>query len=58
MNRLTPLIARRARNEASFAFPAWRPSIDLEEAPRWLEDARLFACGWVAGLVVFGTLLA
>ena len=58
MNRLTPLVARRARNEANFVFPAWKPALDMDEAPRWLEDAKLFACGWVAGLVVFGTLLA
>jgi hypothetical protein len=31
---------------------------ELESAARWLEDAKLFAAGWVGGLVVFGTLIA
>jgi hypothetical protein len=28
------------------------------EAAGWLEDAKLFAGGWVAGLIIFGTLIA
>jgi hypothetical protein len=58
MNRLTPLISRRARSAASFPAAAARAPVELEEAVRWVEDARLFAFGWVAGLVVFGTLFA
>ena len=29
-----------------------------EHEPEWLKDLRLFATGWVAGLIFFGTLLA
>jgi hypothetical protein len=59
MNRLTPLVSRRHRPRASF--PAARAAavpIALETAAGWLEDAKLFAGGWVAGLIVFGTLIA
>jgi hypothetical protein len=31
---------------------------ELEQASAWLDDARLFATGWLAGLVFFGTFLA
>jgi hypothetical protein len=58
MNRLTPLITRRGRSEAAFNFPPAGPHEVLEQASVWLEDAKLFAFGWVAGLVVFGTLFA
>ena len=30
----------------------------IESDPKWLDDLRLFATGWLAGLVFFGTLLA
>jgi len=57
MNRLDPLIRRRQRSRASFAIAvaAVRPT-DLELPASWLQDAKLFAGGWVAGLVLFGTL--
>lgn len=58
MNRLAPLISRRQRNEACFSMPAPRAAVQLDEAARWLEDIKLFAMGWVSGLVVFGTLFA
>ena len=59
MNRLTPLVRRRVRNPGSFAVAAGaRPPVELEQAARWLDDAKLFATGWVAGLVIFGTLIA
>lgn len=59
MNRLTPLVSRRNRRRAAFPAVAamTAPRADLE-AGRWLEDAKLFAGGWVAGLVIFGTLIA
>jgi len=57
MNRLAPLVSRRSRRRASFpAAAAAAAPLDLEIAVGWLADARLFASGWVAGLVVFGTL--
>lgn len=59
MNRLSPLISRRSRPRASFAIAVADPApLAVEEAARWIEDARLFALGWVSGLVVFGTLFA
>jgi hypothetical protein len=58
MNRLSPWIARRTRNEAAFTFPQGVAQLDLEQAAGWLQEARLFAAGWVAGLVFFGTLFA
>lgn len=60
MNRMTPLISRRPRRRASFPAPVGMviTHADLETAAGWLEDAKLFAAGWVAGLVIFGTLIA
>ena len=58
MNRMVPLIRRRARLEAAFLFPPAIAALDLEQAAGWIEDAKLFAFGWVAGLVVIGTLIA
>lgn len=59
MNRLTPLVRRRIRNPGSFpvAVAALVP-LPLEQPTQWLADAKLFAIGWVAGLVFFGTLIA
>jgi hypothetical protein len=37
-------------------FPPGVPQLDLEQAAGWLDDAKLFAAGWVAGLIFFGTL--
>lgn len=58
MNRLAPLVSRRSRPRASFpARAAAAPApMDLDTAAGWLDDAKLFASGWVAGLVIFGTL--
>ena len=59
MTRLVPIVKRRTRNPGNFprAIAIAQP-VDLEVAPAWLEDAKLFAMGWVAGLIVFGTFLA
>lgn len=59
MNRLAPLVSRRHRPRATFpaASAIAAPRAQMEAA-RWLEDAKLFAGGWVAGLVLFGTLIA
>jgi len=58
MNRLHPLVRRRRRAPASFPAAAlvMPAAPQLELAERWMEDARTFAGGWVAGLVIFGTL--
>jgi malic enzyme len=58
MNRLAPLISRRTRQPACFAIAAPRASVEVEQAARWVEDVKLFAAGWVSGLVIFGTLIA
>jgi hypothetical protein len=57
-SRLSSLIVRRVGPFAA-ALPLPEPTqIELEQAAQWLEDLRLFATGWVSGLVVFGTFFA
>lgn len=58
MNRLVPLIERPSRTPAAFAFPAKPVPVALETTASWLDHARLFAAGWVGGLVVFGAMFA
>jgi hypothetical protein len=60
MNRLSPLIARRAVPAAvTLAVPVALPAIAVGTPPAvWLEDIKLFALGWVGGLVFFGTLIS
>lgn len=56
MNRMSPLISRRTG--------PWALALPYEEeAPfagatpaAWFEDLKLFAVGWLGGLVFFGTL--
>ena len=57
MNRLSPLIVRQpaARIRASAAPRAAAPD---EAAEKALDDLKLFATGWVGGLIFFGTLLS
>jgi hypothetical protein len=58
MNRLSPLIVRRAGR--------WAAALPYEEsehfagtdAARAFDDLKLFATGWIAGLIVFGTFLS
>ena len=59
MNRLAPLVSRHHRPRATFtSAPAFAaPAVEMKAA-RWVEDAKLFAGGWVAGLIIFGTLIA
>lgn len=57
MNRLSPLIVRRAGPQA-VAVPRAAPEpFAGTDAAAWLDDLRLFATGWIGGLVFFGTLL-
>ena len=57
MSRLSPLIVRRTG--------PWAAALPIEEAEpfagtdaaAWLEDLKLFATGWIGGLVFFGTFL-
>jgi hypothetical protein len=58
MNRLSPLITRRTG--------PWAAALPMEqhlpfrgaEPAAWLQDLKLFAIGWVGGLVFFGTLIS
>jgi hypothetical protein len=58
MNRLSPLIVRRAGRWAA-ALPCEQAEpFAGTDAARWFDDLRLFATGWIAGLIVFGTFLS
>ena len=60
MNRLSPLIVRRARRPGStaVAMPMAEPMPFAGTEPgQWLEDLKLFATGWIGGLIFFGTLI-
>lgn len=56
MNRLSPLIARNYRKPHLRARGRWENVPEEVKDP--LEDLKLFATGWVAGLVFFGTYLS
>jgi hypothetical protein len=57
MSRLSPLIVRRVGPRAT-ALPAERDEpFAGTDAAAWLDDLKLFATGWLGGLVFFGTLL-
>jgi hypothetical protein len=57
MNRLSPLIVRRV-GPAAAAITWDQPQPFAGAAPaKWLDDLRLFATGWVGGLIFFGTFL-
>jgi len=58
MNRLAPMIHRRPRRAAAFPLPASCPVAEGVETPGWVRDAKLFATGYVGGIVVFTTFLA
>lgn len=56
VNRLSPLIVRRAGAYAA-ALPAYAPiPFEGTQPAAWLDDLKLFATGWIGGLVFFGTL--
>jgi hypothetical protein len=58
MNRLTPLITRTTGPWAA-AMPIEEPDALAGAEPAvWLQDLKLFAIGWIGGLVFFGTLLS
>ena len=58
MNRLSPLIVRRV-GPTAMAMPMDRTQIFAGAEPAvWLEDLKLFATGWVGGLIFFGTLFS
>lgn len=57
MSRLSPLIVRRVGPWA--AVPPYEEAEPFAgaDAAGWLEDLKLFATGWLGGLVFFGTLI-
>lgn len=66
MNRLSPMIRRRPVRSFAIAAPA--TAVGLDAASAWsgtvepedgdaLEQLKLFATGWVGGLIFFGTYL-
>jgi hypothetical protein len=59
MSRLAPLIVRRPARPRAMAFAVAAPSLFVAAppSPAWLDDLRLFATGWIGGLIFFGTLL-
>ena len=69
VNRLSPLIARRTGpwaaalplegGQSLFAVsePKLAEAVGKVTVPVWLEDLKLFATGWVGGLIFFGTLI-
>jgi hypothetical protein len=57
MNRLSPLIVRRVGPPAAAASRHRPEPFAGAEPAKWLEDLKLFATGWIGGLIFFGTLL-
>jgi hypothetical protein len=57
MSRLAPLIVRRVGPKAA-SLPIEEPApFAGTDAAKWLEDLKLFATGWIGGLIFFGTLI-
>jgi hypothetical protein len=55
MNRLSPLITRRTgRWAAAIPYDEYVPFAGTDAAA-WFEDLKLFATGWIGGLIFFGT---
>lgn len=57
MSRLAPLIVRRVGPRAAALAEDEGEPFAGTDAARWLADLKLFATGWVGGLVFFGTFL-
>jgi hypothetical protein len=57
VNRLSPLITRRTGPRAAAVPMAEAEPFAGTDAAAWLEDLKLFATGWIGGLVFFGTLI-
>ena len=57
MNRLSPLIVRRV---GPMAAPlVWdTPCLSAAEVADGLENLKLFAVGWLGGLIFFGTYIS
>ena len=58
MSRLSPLIVRRVGPRAAALPVTEAEPFAGTDAAAWLEDLRMFATGWIGGLVFFGTFLS
>ncbi|HKR24929.1 MAG TPA: hypothetical protein VJS15_06685 [Allosphingosinicella sp.] len=58
MSRLSPLIVRRVGPRAAALPIEHEAPFAGTDAAAWLDDLKLFATGWIAGLIFFGTLLS
>ena len=58
MSRLAPLIVRRTGPWAAMLPMDEAEPFAGTDAAAWLEDLKLFATGWIGGLVFFGTFLS
>ena len=56
MNRLSPLIVRRVGPMAPAVPLPEREPFAGARPDEWLENLKLFATGWIGGLIFFGTL--
>jgi hypothetical protein len=56
MNRLSPLIVRQPRQAARPLFQ-WDGEREQPTSRRY-DDLKLFAVGWIGGLIFFGTLIS
>jgi hypothetical protein len=56
MNRLAPLITRRTGPWAAALPMEENDMLAGAEPAAWLRDLKLFATGWIGGLIFFGTL--
>ncbi|HEY0445454.1 MAG TPA: hypothetical protein VGD19_03275 [Allosphingosinicella sp.] len=57
MNRLSPLIVRRVGGSAPPLPLDWSFGTEAQQSAL-LDDIKLFATGWLGGVVFFGTFLA
>jgi hypothetical protein len=57
VNRLSPLIVRRTGPRAAALPSRAAEPFAGTDAGAWLDDLKLFATGWIGGLVFFGTLI-
>ncbi len=58
MNRMSPLIVRRTGPLAAAVPMEEDEPFAGADAAAWLDDVKLFATGWIGGLVFFGTFLS
>jgi hypothetical protein len=58
MSRLSPLIVRRVGPLAASLPVEDAVPFAGTDAGQWLDDLKLFATGWIGGLIFFGTFLS